>query len=91
MKRFISILKGFSLVNVYYWLIASNKALFWGFVSKEVAKSREDVCKTCDQYDEHLVVCKICHCGVDSEATGHGRMFEKVYFNGEKCPLMKWR
>lgn len=47
---------------------------------KEVAQSRFDICKTCEQYNASLKLCNVCYCLV----------LAKVRLSYTACPLDKW-
>lgn len=50
------------------------------FVSKEIAKKRFEICKSCDKFKSLLSRCGECGC----------LMTMKVKFSSSSCPLNKW-
>ena len=51
-----------------------------GFMIKEIAASRMDICKGCDRFNKHTKMCKECSCFMPA----------KVLLKKSFCPLLKW-
>ena len=67
--------------------------LFWSggnFVTRDQAYDRWEICRECEEYDPERVSCKVCGCGMSPDVGGWRRLFEKLYYPLEKCPLNKW-
>lgn len=60
------------------------------FADEELAIARNDVCQDCKHYNAPEDRCGICGCWLSPRAMGTGRLFSKVYFPKEECPLRKW-
>ena len=50
-------------------------------VDKEVASARYSICKSCENFDDLLKICKRCGCF----------MKFKVHLKSSECPLNKWK
>lgn len=77
-------------------LVSYFRAIFklaWNrfrFSEPELAHARQDICTTCRYYNSKDTRCGICGCWLSANAEGFGRLFSKVYFPSEECPLRKW-
>lgn len=60
------------------------------FSTREEAYNRWEICEQCEHYDDERVACGICGCGVTPDVGGFRRLFEKVYYPKEHCPIGKW-
>ena len=89
--RFLKAIKRLSPVRLAKFIAAVTFDLsFNGFASREEAGRRYSICKRCPALDREARVCLECGCGVNPNARGRSRITEKVYFQGQGCPLKKW-